>query len=400
MKKLILIVFSDGMSQKILNIAKSSFFRLGFKNVIGRVSKESYFRKVCLKMSQKLKFKKKLLLYFVFCNSLFAEMYIANSNGGYVGDNIASYALAKSFSLKYGIPFVYTPFDHSNLFVLDDKEKRADTLKWKTEPERINVVTESDIKNNLDKSGLFFVSIIAQCSDIKIEWVNQIKQLVQLKKIPDVPDLPKDILTIAVHIRKGNGGGEHYDGEQTSVQLFTSNPSLINYIFDYPYYCFQWPLNLKSFNPKHQVDRVDAWQTKFPPEQYYVDQLIKLHQDLNFCPLHIQIFTDDRSPIELVNRLKKAVGISNCIYSYYDNTNKIHHERIAEDLFMMSRCDILIRGQSYFSRIAELMGNHNKIIFPINYMWWEKDKLIMSEIVVHEKEDFVRKAEIIKFKKM
>jgi len=46
-------------------------------------------------------------------------------------------------------------------------------------------------------------------------------------------------------------------------------------------------------------------------------------------------------------------------------------------LYGMSRFDILIRSSSYFSRVAELMGNHKIIIYPVT-SYWQKDKLIVD----------------------
>ena len=45
----------------------------------------------------------------------------------------------------------------------------------------------------------------------------------------------------------------------------------------------------------------------------------------------------------------------------------------------MSQFEILIRSSSYFSRVAELMGNHKLIIYPIS-SHWQQNKLIIDTI--------------------
>ena len=45
----------------------------------------------------------------------------------------------------------------------------------------------------------------------------------------------------------------------------------------------------------------------------------------------------------------------------------------------MSQCDGLIRSQSYFTRTAELMGNHKFIFFPMKYTW-QDNKMIATKI--------------------
>jgi len=41
----------------------------------------------------------------------------------------------------------------------------------------------------------------------------------------------------------------------------------------------------------------------------------------------------------------------------------------------------LIRSQSYFVRVAETMGNHKIVVYPLSFKW-ENNKLIMTRIVI------------------
>jgi hypothetical protein len=293
-----------------------------------------------------------------------------------VGDNIASFSLAKILSLKYNIPLYYHPFLHADLFILDAHESKEVPQKpYRT----IRVSREEDITSNLNKKELilFYTDVFTKIDYINSAWLAELKRILQLKEPPTVAALPEDKITVAVHIRKGNGGGQFYDGEQSSLQLFDFDRSWVMYIKNYNNHPFDWP----TYTRNVKVDTVDAWQTKFPPDQFYVDQIIKLSNDLHNKALFVQIFTDDKEPQALVNKIKTAVNKPNIFFFYVDNRNLSFKEQIAYDLQSMSRFDVLIRSQSYFSRIAELMGNNKMVISPLSFIWRDK-KLIMNKIVV------------------
>ena len=122
-------------------------------------------------------------------------------------------------------------------------------------------------------------------------------------------------------------------------------------------------------------------ETKFPPDQYYIDQILKIHNELNQVPLFVQLFTDDRNPQALLERIKSATNQSNIIFYYHDNRGYSYKDRVAQDLYNMARCDVLIRGQSYFSRAAELVGSHKVVIHPLESRI-QNNKLIMTKIAI------------------
>lgn len=251
---------------------------------------------------------------------------ITNSIGGYVGDCIASLSLAKVLSIKYNIPFYYTNFPHASIFSFFHTEKPCGNIPFK---HTIRVITEEDIINNLYKDDvLFLTDILTKVDAIPPHCIESLKLSLQLGNHKElallVNQIPQDKFTVAIHIRKGNGGGEHYDGEQTSLQLFDFDRSQVTYIpaYNYP---FDWESNTRL---PREIDKVDAWQTKFPPEQYYVDQLLKIYDELNQLPLYVQIFTDDKNPLELVERIKQTINKSNITLHYENNTMLSYHDRI------------------------------------------------------------------------
>lgn len=301
-------------------------------------------------------------------------------SSGYVGDSIITFCLAKLLSLKYNIPFYYFPFKHSEIFAFSEMEQSAPFM-----PDhllKIRVGNENDIVQHIHKENVvFYTDITTHVGNINEKLLQQLKSLLQFKNSNNlksiVNPLPLNKITVAMHIRKGNGGGEHYDGEQTSLQLFDFDRSMVSYLppYNYP---FDWESYIRS---PREIDKVDAWQNKFPPEQYYIDQLLKISKETSNAPLFVQIFTDDKNPLALIERIQKAANNPNIVFHFENNRHLSHGERIEQDLFSMSRFDVLIRSQSYFARAVELIGNFKVVLYPLKFKWLN-NKLIMTTIIL------------------
>ncbi len=328
---------------------------------------------------------KKNYLFFVFvcifsssANAL--NQGIINGGGGQVGDNITSFCLARVLSLKYGIPFYYVPFEHIEIFNFYATTNSLDITKFE---HRIRIETEQDIIDNIDKDNvIFWADIITRVNPIDPEHFAQVKKDLQLTDsalfAAKVNPLPENVKTVAVHIRKGNGGGQYYDGEQSSPQLFNFDRSQISYATITHNYPFEWaPFTITR---SRMIDQVEEWQMRFPPEQFYIDQIINVSVHVNNEPLFVQIFTDDKNPHDLIERIKTAINNPNIIF-YYQNIRSLpYKEQIALELYSMSRHDVLIRPQSYFSRMAEIIGDHKLVIYPVNFKW-DYDRLVMNKIM-------------------
>ena len=173
--------------------------------------------------------------------------------------------------------------------------------------------------------------------------MNEIKKMIKpYKPLPEF-NLPENIITVAVHVRKGGG--------------------------------FDAPLLSKQKSPFYADQR---WPTKFPPDQYYIDQIKQLSEMLGDPPLYVHIFTDHQKPTEIVERYRKAVSKPNITYHCREEGNR-HDRNILEDLFAMAKFDCLIRGSSHFSLSAQLIGNHMIVIHPKKAKW-EGNKLIIEEV--------------------
>ncbi len=229
----------------------------------------------------------------------------------------------------------------------------------------ISVSSEQDIlkykKDNVlfESKGVFFrikkypkfkqtIEYMLQDQYFVTELRNMLEPVVPLPQIT----LPPDKLTVAVHIRKGGG----FDRPLNSTQYYHSN----------------------IVGNKFYADR--RWPSKFPPEQYYVDQIKKVSDLFGDAPLFVYIFTDDRNPSILVNRMQKAVNKNNITFSCRNRGN-VHNAHVVEDFYNMSRFDCLIRSGSHFGLAAQLLGNHKVIIYPKHWKW-EGRKLIIDEVSI------------------
>ena len=309
-----------------------------------------------------------------------------------VGDAIACYSLAKILSIKYNIPFCYSHFHYHDLFNFSDYEKSDLTEPiWASHRKRILVLTEQDILNNLGGDVTFFVELHAKIDYISSEWYETLKKGLALKAQAQLNPLPQNCVTIAIHIRKGNGGGQLYDGELQSEQEFEFDRSIVHYDSNFENFPFDWPsferkngYLIHDWNFKTQptiLDKVPYIATKFPPNQYYIDVLRKLSDDLSDRPLFVQLFTDDKEPQALLALIKNYVNKPNISFFYNDNRHLAFKDRILQDLQALSLFDVLVRPQSYFTKIAEMIGHHKIVICPFNYQWQE-NKLIMHHIIV------------------
>jgi hypothetical protein len=304
--------------------------------------------------------------------------------GHQVGGNVAGYFMAKILSLKYNIPFYIHNFRHSNIFEFDnDKSFEFINNRETVSLFKIRVLKDSDITDNLDKNDvLFWVDMWTKIDTVDESLINETKKTLQIKKEllrKNQLTIPSEMLPIAVHVRKGNGGGEIYDGEQTSIQLFEHDKNQIKYLAKIFHYPFEWESYTRY--TKQDLDQVSTWQTKFPPDQYYIDQIVYLYKNISNKKLFVQIFTDDKNPEQLLEIIKNGVNKNDITFFYNKHDVNDARTKIARDLDEMSKFDILIRGQSYYARTAEMIGQHKIVICPISFKWVDKC-LIMDKVII------------------
>jgi len=327
---------------------------------------------------------------------------IINEPSAFIGDSVLAFVCAKILAEKYNIPLYYQPFNCSHFFSLDNNEKKINNQVFE---KTISVQKESDILAHRNKNVLFKINTVAKIkSDADITIIKILKNDIKLKNPPALPPISTNLTTVAVHIRKGNRKNR-YDGELSSKQQFIYNRKVVTCFIrkespifpvdflenvNYGHYekevfaIHNQPIIINptqiKINPKSSYSSDVApdryWSDKFPPEQFYIDQIIRLSEKLGDKQLYVHIFTDDKNPNLLLSKMKTAVNKSNVKFNHIDTKYNL-----IQDLYFMSKFDVLIRSQSNFSRTAQLMGNHRLVIYPIKWQW-VGNKLIVTQVAI------------------
>lgn len=290
--------------------------------------------------------------------------------GGRFGDHIVAYCKAKYFSLKYNLPLLYKPFHLSDKLTLHYKEIICSPAHIALFKRHVPVTCESDIINNLQPGTLFIANMytslemnqpLQETSDSSsvpyctFFWIDEIyKKMIEepefgrmvrqmLQPIAELPkpEIPAGLISVALHVRRGGG----FDGPLGTAQY----------------------VDQISMTPEiNSVTTDKKFPLKFPPEQFFVDQLIKLSELLDDRPLYVQLFTDDLHAPELLDRLKTRCHKSNITWAYNPTVWK---NSTLEEIYAMTHFDCLIRSCSHFGGIAQLLGNHKIVIWPTEYEW-------------------------------
>jgi hypothetical protein len=290
---------------------------------------------------------------------------------GRFGDCVLLYCKAKYFAVKCNMVLLYKPFSFSNELALHMHE-----TYWTQDLEnkfryKKRVMSAQDIDPN-ESDTLYVVDLFTSFTDVaprithkQLEpvdhWINlfadEVYQMMQqdiayksiikdmLKPIRTLalPDFPKCYISVAVHIRTGTG----YDGNLWSKQLYSGFKRTTQKIVPVTY----WIADC-------------ACPLRFPPIQYYIDQINNLSDLVNGYPLYVQVFTDDEYPEKIINAIKKNCSGALAITL---GTSGIWQNRTVDDIYAMSMFDCLIKPCSFFSGISQLVGNHKLIIRPDDY---------------------------------
>lgn len=284
-----------------------------------------------------------------------------NFSGGRFGDNLLSYIIGKYFSWKYKLPLLYRPFNYSNNLKLHIYETPIATIDLKrfSGTENIDhyssawqgVYTADFYSNGPDwKNTKELVMYIKNNSDLQ----NEIKRMVAPIN-PISFYLPENMISVAVHVRRGGG--------------------------------FDRPL-LSGTGIEHKVDRSQYADgnhpLKFPPDEFYLNQiqfLYRLHEER---PLYVYIFTDDKNPADLTARYKAAINRHNVTFDYYRIYEPFNYHLI-HDLFFMKEFDCLIRPESSLSIVAQIIGDHKIVLSPSKSHWEDNDLIIDQVLCTYKK---------------
>ena len=298
--------------------------------------------------------------------------------GGRFGDQLLHYAKAKWFAHNFNLKFYYSPYPpYTEKLVMHTKERHC--------PKRLRGrqvgITKRDgvgrscaspvyitVNHRLDyKLGYFYQHPNWDSGHYITDWKGiidnpEFREILREMIRPVQPlqtiHPPKGKLSAALHVRKGGG----YDSPLFSKQFYDVQ-------------------SLKGIGPRSEHSmfrkRSDASEPlKFPPNQFYIDQIGKLCESINFAPLHIHLFTDDKKPKKLLEEFRSHIPWENV-------TIVTSKQGVLEDFFSMLNYDYLIRSQSNFSQAVHLIGKFKKVFFPMSYEW-RGDALIMTRCGVSE----------------
>lgn len=348
----------------------------------------------------------RMLFFFLICLCFAFPM--VNATGGHIiisgqhsrlGDTITAYTMAQWLSYKYDLSFKMVPFKGSEVFSFED----VHTFLTEEETEGrqlIELESEGDLIDYIRTEHSPALLLVTQSTVIqypwalieKISWPDlytslfyythehktvgaSVKQALCLKNGIKKNFIDPGALSVAVHVRSGSGP----DTESASVQ-----------------YRDEWDaLRRAKIRREGNPYATDLhFPLKLPSEQFYVDQINKLSCLFNELPLDLYIFTDNKEPEKLINRLKKRVT-SSCVTFYLPYAQEpeaaqadaalvrsAHHASIIDDVAAMAACDCFIKAESGLAFLAQLLGNHAVTLYPqSSVMYADRDlNQVMLEV--------------------
>lgn len=264
---------------------------------------------------------------------------------GRLGDKLVLYCKAKWLAYRYGIPFVYKEFDGADQFIFHYIEKKNNPCisQWK---EIIRLNDEKEV--NAAKELLYSITILTKISEENIEQKTAYEFWHEMKKMlaccvsldqSQIIVPPKNMISVAVHVRKGGG-------------------------FDPPLF---YETAADGLVPKdHEVYVDKQFPLKFPPDSFYLEQIEKIASLHPSEHIHVHIFTDDKNPIILQKKYLSMLNNQRITIGCRGDKNA-YDQNVLEDLFSMANFDYLIRPNSNFSLIAQILGNHCLVITPKSF---------------------------------
>lgn len=292
---------------------------------------------------------------------------------GRLGDQLWNICKSLLLADKYSLPFIFKPFSNADKF----PSQQHSAIQEESKKKIIKVFYEDDIKKNLHKENILFLTnfytrpnelLYNYCLDHK-QFHNKLRSLFTPNTTTNRINLPNDKITVALHVRKGS----KTDPQQSSLQEYVTTDTMTNYVVD------QQELFVASSEHKTNSSAVDKrYPLKFPPHQYYIDAIKKLSELLHHKPLYVHLFTDHHNPEMLVKKIKQLVDLPNIEWQARSNKTK-QEITVFDDFYNMIQCNCLIRSDSSFSKVIQLLGNYQTIIYPINGTWYDK-KLIIDQV--------------------
>ena len=101
----------------------------------------------------------------------------------------------------------------------------------------------------------------------------------------------------------------------------------------------------------------------------FIDQIKVLEELLPDKKMIFYIFSDSLNPQALTERITQYCSTENTAFI---NAASPKSESPMIDMYKMATCDCLIRPDSSYSIVSQIMGNHKIVFSPQNYQWRDK----------------------------
>lgn len=255
-------------------------------------------------------------------------------SGGRLGDNILMYLRAKYVAKKYDLDFVYKPFDMAEYFLfheLEGSHKKKEVLQKKVviqKEEDLLLLNGEGAELPYFSDFLSEYPVFKEFPSVFVDWNDaQLKEYMRYAVTPicELPLIyPEDPskINVAIHLRYGSG----QDDEAT----------------------------------------INRHPLKFPPIDFYANQVLKIYEHYGSQPLEVFLFTDAKEPkrvaAQLLNSLKNID-----VEIRYKEIVKQEPIEILQDFFSLQNFDCLIRPESSFSYLASLIKDYEISVAPFIY---------------------------------
>jgi len=314
-------------------------------------------------------------------NNLLSNVFVTSRplGNGRMGNDLIAYIHAQWIAYENNLKFYYQPFDKSDYLMCSVMDEHLPNINnnrsWqKTVLRDVRKVPICSEKMNRKKHRLLEFVFLTYFSDT---FVQQVKTnpgfLKHIRKriAPRTPlkliHPPKDVLSLAVHIRKGGG----WDASLGSVQVFNLQYNRDRYL-----------------RPKEIVYVDTIFPLTHPPEQYYIDQIIEFSRLHDHQPIYVFIFTDEPLIENLVKRIKEQVNLSNIIFDYRKDGTGFHKYALDDFFSFQNFKNVVFTGKSTFTSIINLICDFDLKIYPTTYHW-EYDELgrgyLFMDNIVYER---------------
>lgn len=273
-------------------------------------------------------------------------------SGGRFGDSLIAYMHAKWISYKYGLPLLFRPFQYSGELYMHGMHEHLEEENHQKYGVFFTVNTESIFFFPPKSDTVFEIPFFPECIQERNErflfyfdadWEDKnfrksLKKAIRPLKPISAPSLPKGKRSVAVHLRLGGG-------------------------IDVKAHHLEWPL-------------------KFPPHEFYINQIKRLNKILGNVPLYVYLFTDDKNPVEILNRYQAEINLPHIQFDCRKSANAPNNH-VLEDFFAMTHFEFLIRAESNYSIALEKISNHRIIIYPESAHIDENENCVVDTVHIH-----------------